>query len=83
VELQKTKQKFFKDRTLYYSTFPIREQAVKGTEWNFELTKVYLVAILDFVFEEVEVEPEKYRYNVKLSDIETHKVLNHKLIELD
>ena len=46
VELQKTKQKFFKDRTLYYSTFPIREQAVKGTDWNFELKKVYLVAIL-------------------------------------
>lgn len=27
VELQKTKQNFFKDRTVYYSTFPIREQA--------------------------------------------------------
>jgi len=25
VELQKTKQKFFKDRMLYYSTFPIQE----------------------------------------------------------
>lgn len=24
VELQKTKQKFFKDRTVYYSTFPIQ-----------------------------------------------------------
>lgn len=79
VELQKTKQKFFKDRTLYYSTFPIREQAVKGAEWNFELKKVYLVAILDFVFEEDEGEPEKYRYNVKLSDIETQKVFYDKL----
>ncbi len=35
VELQKTKQKFFKDRTVYYSTFPIREQAQRGSEWNF------------------------------------------------
>jgi predicted transposase/invertase (TIGR01784 family) len=26
VELQKSKQNFFKDRTVYYSTFPIREQ---------------------------------------------------------
>ena len=34
VELQKTKQKFFKDRTLYYSTFPIREQAIVGSDWN-------------------------------------------------
>jgi predicted transposase/invertase (TIGR01784 family) len=79
VELQKTKQKFFKDRTLYYSTFPIREQALKGTEWDFELKKVYLVAILDFVFEEDEKDPDKFRYNVKLSDIETHKVFYDKL----
>lgn len=27
VELQKARQDFFKDRTVYYSTFPIREQA--------------------------------------------------------
>jgi predicted transposase/invertase (TIGR01784 family) len=79
VELQKTKQKFFKDRTLYYSTFPIQEQAVKGSEWDFELKKVYTIAILDFVFEEDKKEPEKYRYNVKLSDIETQKVFYDKL----
>ena len=52
VELQKTKQDFFKDRALYYSTFPIQEQAKKGAEWNFELKAIYTVAILDFVFEE-------------------------------
>jgi len=79
VELQKTKQKFFKDRTLYYSTFPIREQAVKGTEWNFELKKVYLIAILDFVFDEDKNQPDKYQYKVKLSDIETNKVFYEKL----
>src|SRR3989339_1777886 len=27
VELQKAKQNFFKDRSVYYSTFPIQEQA--------------------------------------------------------
>ena len=37
VELQKIKQKFFKDRTVYYSTFPIQEQAKRGSEWDFEL----------------------------------------------
>ena len=47
VELQKTKQNFFKDRTLYYSTFPIREQA-KRTDWDYELKAVYTIAILDF-----------------------------------
>jgi len=30
VELQKAKQNYFKERTIYYSTFPIREQAEKG-----------------------------------------------------
>ena len=30
VELQKAKQNYFKDRTIYYSTFPIQEQAEKG-----------------------------------------------------
>ena len=28
VELQKEKQQFFKDRTVFYSTFPIRNQAL-------------------------------------------------------
>ncbi len=77
VELQKTKQKFFKDRALYYSTFPIREQAQKST-WNFELNAVYTIAILDFEFEEDKHEAVKYRYDVKLSDIETHKVFYDK-----
>jgi len=79
VELQKTKQKFFKDRTLYYSTFPIQEQAVKGSEWDFELKKIYTIAILDFVFDEDKAETDKYRYDVKLSDIITHKIFYDKL----
>lgn len=80
VELQKTKQKFFKDRTLYYSTFPIREQARRGSEWDFELKKVYTIAILDFIFEEDKNQPDKFRYDVKLSDIETNKVFYDKLM---
>ena len=79
VELQKTKQKFFKDRTVYYSTFPIQEQAKKGSEWNFELEKIYTIAILDFVFDQDEGEPEKFRYDVKLTELETKKVFYDKL----
>jgi predicted transposase/invertase (TIGR01784 family) len=79
VELQKTKQDFFKDRALYYSTFPIQEQAKKGTLWSFELKAVYTIAILDFVFEEDKQDTDKYKYFVKLSDIETHKVFYNKL----
>ena len=52
VELQKAKQNFFKDRSVFYATFPIREQAERGDVWNFELAAVYCIGILDFVFEE-------------------------------
>jgi predicted transposase/invertase (TIGR01784 family) len=78
VELQKTKQNFFKDRTVYYSTFPIREQA-RRADWNYELKAVYTVAILDFVFDEDKAQPDKYRYDVKLTDQETKKVFYDKL----
>ncbi len=78
VELQKSKQNFFKDRALYYSTFPIREQAERG-DWNFQLKAVYTVAILDFVFDEDKNKPEKYRYDVKLTDIDTNRVFYDKL----
>jgi predicted transposase/invertase (TIGR01784 family) len=50
VEMQKAKQKYFKDRTVFYSTFPIRNQAQTG-EWDFELQAVYCVGILDFTFD--------------------------------
>ena len=58
VELQKAKQNYFKERTVYYSTFPIREQAEKG-EWNYNLKAVYCIGILDFTFDDYENEPEK------------------------
>ncbi len=51
VEIQKAKQNFFKDRSVYYSTFPIQEQALQG-EWDFNLTPVYTVGVLDFIFDD-------------------------------
>lgn len=78
VELQKSKQNFFKDRTVYYSSFPIREQA-KRADWDYELKAVYTIAILDFVFDSDKNEPDKFRYDVKLTDIETKKVFYDKL----
>lgn len=51
VELQKAKQNFFKDRSIFYATFPIQQQAERG-EWNFELAAVYSIGILDFVFDD-------------------------------
>lgn len=58
VELQKAKQNYFKDRSVYYSTFPIQEQAQKG-EWDFKLSAVYTIGILDFTFAEDRQEENK------------------------
>ena len=78
VEMQKAEQKFFKDRTVFYSTFPIQEQARnKDKFWNFELKSVYTIGILDFVFEESD--PNKYRHDVKLAEQETKEVFYDKL----
>ena len=49
VELQKAKQNYFKDRTVFYATFPIQQQAKQG-DWDFKLKAVYCIGILDFVF---------------------------------
>ncbi|MCT4666001.1 MAG: Rpn family recombination-promoting nuclease/putative transposase [Flavobacteriales bacterium] len=78
VELQKAKQKFFKDRSVFYSTFPIREQAPKST-WNFELKAVYTIGILDFVFDDEFGSDDKYRYDVQLMDVDTKKVFYKKI----
>jgi predicted transposase/invertase (TIGR01784 family) len=66
VEMQKAKMHFFKDRSLFYSTFPIREQGQKGV-WDFRLLPVYFIAILDFIYDEKE-EEGKFRRDVCLKD---------------
>ncbi len=74
VEMQKAFQEYFKDRTIYYSTFPIRTQAKKG-KWDYQLSMVYCVAILAFEFgnEELleideEIFEEDFYHEVQLKD---------------
>jgi predicted transposase/invertase (TIGR01784 family) len=79
VELQKAKQNYFKERTIYYSTFPIREQAERG-DWNFNLKAVYCIGVLDFTFDDYETEPEKSEvvHTIKLKN-QNGKVFYDKL----
>jgi predicted transposase/invertase (TIGR01784 family) len=81
VELQRAKQEYFKDRTLYYSTFPITEQAIKGKDWSYELKPVYTVSILNFRFPNPTTNEDdtKVKRIIKLSDIETNEVFYDKL----
>ena len=78
VELQKAKQKYFKDRSLYYATFALQEQAQTG-EWNFQLEKVYVIAIMDFVFDEATTHREQFRHDVQLVETNTNAVFYDKL----
>jgi predicted transposase/invertase (TIGR01784 family) len=67
VEMQKAKQHFFKDRALFCTAFPIREQAEKGEDWLFELQALYFVGVLDFKYDEKE-ERQKFLRDVMLKD---------------
>ena len=77
VEMQNVYQEFFKDRTVYYATFPIREQAKKGT-WDFQLNAVYTLGLLNFVFEDDRDNPDYY-HEVKLMDTDKKTVFYDKL----
>ena len=74
VELQKSPQNYFKDRSVYYSTFPTK----KG-KWDFKLKAVYTIGILDFIFAEDQDDQEVFHHEVKLVDQSTQKVFYDKL----
>ena len=79
VEMQNAFQQFFKDRSLYYSTYPIREQAPKGMSWDFQLKTVYTIAILNFDLREPAFDERDINHDVALMDIKTHRIFSAKL----
>ena len=79
VEMQNVYQEFFKDRTIYYSTFPIREQAQRGGEWDFHLNPVYTIGLLNFNFADGLENAKRWHHEVKLMEVDTHEVFYDKL----
>ena len=88
VEMQQAKQKFFKDRMIFYSTYPIVEQAPKGKitdkngneiNWNYELKAVYVIAVLNFKIPISNMENGKLLTRNKITDVETGNVFYNKL----
>ena len=75
VEMQKGEQQFFKDRSIYYSTFAIREQAPRGI-WNYGLKGIYTIGILNFT---IYSDNEDFYHEVKLTDLATKEVFYDKL----
>jgi predicted transposase/invertase (TIGR01784 family) len=78
IEMQKADQQWFKDRSVYYSSFPIRQQGEKG-QWRFGLKAVYTIGILDFVFDEDKDDKEYYHHTVQLMEVNKKVVFYDKL----
>ena len=79
VEMQKASQDFFKDRSVFYSAFPIIEQGKVGSDWDFHLNDVYTVGILNFIFPGDEYDKDCFHHEVKLIDVEDKHVFYDKL----
>ena len=79
VEMQNVYQEFFKDRTIYYSTFPIREQAQRGGDRDFHLNPVYTIGLLNFNFADGLENAKRWHHEVKLMEVDTHEVFYDKL----
>ena len=73
VELQRGKQKSFKDKSIYYTSFPTQEQSKKG-DWDYSLKKIFFVGILDFSIDG----SDEYLEQVKLKN-KTNTVFYDKL----
>ena len=76
VEIQRAHQPFFLDRNIFYSTFPIQEQAKRG-DWDYKLRPVYFIAILDFNIVNLELGKD-FLHEVQLKD-KQNRVLYDKL----
>ena len=75
VEMQKGEQQFFKDRSIYYSSFAMREQAPRGN-WDYGLKAIYTIGILNFCFS---TSTPSYYHEVKLMETDTKEVFYDKL----
>ncbi len=69
IEMQKAEQEYFSDRMVFYSTFPIQEQAPKG-KWKYALKAVYCVGILDFTLKDIK--NNHYVNEMKIKNQDNH-----------
>ena len=79
VEIQNVYHEFYKNHTIYYSTFPIREQAQRGGDWDFHLNSVYTIGLLNFNFADGLDDAHRWHHEVKLMEVDTKEVFYDKL----
>jgi predicted transposase/invertase (TIGR01784 family) len=71
IEIQNNSQAYYKDRTVYYAAYAIMAQAPKGKDWNYELSPLYSVNILNFRLPDAEkMKPENQQKTIHLEEAE-------------
>lgn len=76
VEMQNKSQPFFKNRSVYYLSRSIVEQGERGSEWEYDIKAVYLVAFLNFKLRDISVE---FRTDVALMDMKLKTPFSDKM----
>ena len=77
IELQKRRQIFFRERTLFYATWPIQSQGQRG-QWNYNINAVYVISILDFLLNP-HSNDKRIITRKMIKDVDTHETWTDKL----
>ncbi len=78
IEVQRSKQTYFKERTIYYGSKLISDQAPQGgiSGWNYAITEVYVIALMDgFHFSDT----DEYLHDICLFNKKTGEIFYDKL----
>ena len=76
VEMQNKYQPYFKKRSIYYLSRSIVAQGEKGSQWNYDIKAVYLVAFLNFKLSDIS---QDFRTDVALMDMKHRTVFSDKV----
>ena len=75
VEMQNREHPNFSDRCLYYASQAISRQGERGTEWDYHINAVYLIAFVNFHMDGL---GDKFRYDIGLANMATGKPFSGK-----
>ncbi len=76
VEMQNKSQPYFKNRSVFYTSRSIIEQGEQGSDWEYDIKAVYLIALLNFRLEGL---TDDFRTDVALMDMKRHTLFTDKV----
>ncbi len=76
VEMQNKSQPYFKNRSVFYTSRSIIEQGERGSDWEYDIKAVYLIALLNFRLEGL---TDDFRTDVGLLDMKRHTLFSDKV----